>query len=111
LHAIVKKTFHLHLPLPILLLHVNSKDTQILNYKIIANTNVIVNIWAIGHDPYAWKKPLEFNLDQFSSSNINVEGLNYNLWPFGSGHQQCPCLDLGQIMVQLGLAKVLHAFD
>jgi hypothetical protein len=53
-----------------------------------------VNIWAISHDPNTWKKLLEFNLDQFSSSKINVEEL-----------------DLGQIMVQLGLAKVLHAFD
>jgi len=53
-----------------------------------------VNIWAIGHDPNAWKKNLEFNPDQISSSKINVEEL-----------------DLGQIMVQLGLAKVLHAFD
>lgn len=72
---------------------------------------MIVNIWVIGHDPNAWKKLLEFNPNQFSSSNINVERLNYNLRPFGSSRQQCPGLDLGQIMVQLGLAKVLHAFD
>jgi hypothetical protein len=34
LHTIVKENFNLHLPFPILLTHVNNKDTQILNYKI-----------------------------------------------------------------------------
>lgn len=31
--------------------------------------------------------------------------------PFGSSCQQCPSLDLAQIMVQCGLAIALQAFD
>jgi coumaroylquinate(coumaroylshikimate) 3'-monooxygenase len=70
-----------------------------------------VNVWAIGHDPKVWKRPLEFDLNQVFGLDINVGGSNYNLLPFGSGHQRCPGLDLAQLMVQCGLATILHAFD
>jgi cytochrome P450 len=48
---------------------------------------MLVNIWAIGHDPKVWKKPLQFDPDQFSNSDIKVGGLSYSLLPFGSGYQ------------------------
>ncbi len=111
LHALIKKNFRLHPPLPLGVPHLNAKDVQILNYKIPANTTVIVNIWAIGHDSKVWKKPLEFDPDRFSNSDTKVGGSCYNVLPFGSGRRQCPGLDLAQHMVQYGLATILHAFD
>jgi cytochrome P450 len=57
------------------------------------------------------KKPLEFDPDRFSNSDIKVGGSSYNLLPFGSGRRRCPGLDLAQHMVQYGLATILHAFD
>jgi coumaroylquinate(coumaroylshikimate) 3'-monooxygenase len=111
LQAIIKETFRLYPAFPLGVPHFNSKDVQILNYKIPANTNVLINIWAIGRDPKIWKNPLEFDPDRFSNSNINVGGSNYNLLPFGSGRRQCPGLDLAQLMVQHSLATILHVFD
>ncbi|CAM6034510.1 unnamed protein product [Sphagnum compactum] len=111
LHAIIKENFRLHPPLPLGVPHLSTKDVQILNYKIPANTTVIVNIWAIGRDSKVWKKPLEFDPDRFSNSDINVGGSSYSLLPFGSGRRRCPGLDLAQHMVQYGLATILHAFD
>ncbi len=111
LHAIIKENFRLHPALPLGVPHLNTKDVQILNYKIPANTTVIVNIWAIGRDSKVWKKPLEFDPDRFSNSDIKVGGSSYNLLPFGSGRRRCPGSDLAQHMVQYGLATILHAFD
>ncbi|CAK9854903.1 unnamed protein product, partial [Sphagnum jensenii] len=111
LHAIIKENFRLHPALPLGVPHLNTKDVQILNYKILANTTVIVNIWAIGRDSKVWKKPLEFDPDRFSNSDIKVGGSSYNLLPFGSGRRRCPGSDLAQHMVQYGLATILHAFD
>jgi len=85
LQVIIKENFCLHLAFPLRVLHSNSRDVQILKYKIPANTIVLVNIWAINHDLEMWKNLLEFDLDQFSNSNIDVGGLSYNLLPFGSG--------------------------
>jgi cytochrome P450 len=95
LHAIAQETFRLHPPSPMTLGHVNVKDAQILQYKILANTNVVVNIWAIGRDPKVWNKPLEFIPDRFLNTNTSLARSNYNLLPFGSSHRQCPGLELG----------------
>jgi cytochrome P450 len=65
--------------------HYNIKDNQILNYKILAKTNVLMNTWAINYDPKAWKNLLDFNPHCLYNSNISVGGSNYNLLPFGSG--------------------------
>jgi cytochrome P450 len=67
------------------ILHLNPQDTQNLNFKILANTTMLVNIWAIGHDLKVWKNPSKFDLDQIFGSNINIKRSNYNLLPFGSG--------------------------
>jgi hypothetical protein len=40
-----------------------------LNYKILVNTNVLINIHAIDCDSKAWNKPLVFDLDRFCGSN------------------------------------------
>ncbi|KAH9571201.1 hypothetical protein CY35_02G081600 [Sphagnum magellanicum] len=72
LQAIIKENFHLHPTSPVLIPHLNKKDTQISNYSIPANTIVILNVWAIGRDPKTWNKPLEFDPDRFVDSNINV---------------------------------------
>jgi cytochrome P450 len=111
LQAIIKENFRLHPAFPLGVPHSNTKDVQLLNYKIPANTIVLVNIWAIGRDPELWKNPLEFDPDRFSNSNIDVGGLNYNLLPFGSGRRRCPGFNLAQLMVQYSLATILHAFD
>jgi cytochrome P450 len=108
LHAIVKENLCLHPSTPIIMPCVYVKDFQILKYKILANTNVLVNIlWAIGCDPKVWKRPLKFNPDQFLGLDINVEKSNYNLVPFGLGHQQCLGLDL-QLIVQFVLATIFQ---
>ncbi len=111
LQAIVKETLRLHLAVPMAIPHYNLKDNQILNYKIPAKTNVLVNTWVISRDPKAWKNPLDFNPDRFYNSNISVGGSNYNLLPFRTGRQRCPGLDQAQIVVECDLATILQAFD
>jgi len=111
LHTIIKETFCLHPPGALTLGHLNVKDVQLLHYKIPANTNVLVNIWAINRDPKAWKKPLESIPDRFLNNNISLLGSNYNLLPFGSGRRRCPGMDFAQHMVHCGLATLIQTFD
>jgi len=87
LQAIVKKTLRLHPAVPMAIPHYNIKDSQILNYKVPAKTNVLVNTWVTSCDPKAWKNPLDFNPNRFYNSNISVGRSNYNLLPFGSSRR------------------------
>ncbi len=55
LQAIIKENFRLHLVVPLAVPHLTSKDTQILNYKILANiilyikatVFVCLSVWAV----------------------------------------------------------------
>jgi cytochrome P450 len=111
LQAIVKETFRLHPPAPLLVPHFSNEDTEIGGYKIAANTRVFINAWAVQRHPSAYEDPLEFKPERFVGSGVDVRGTDYQLVPFGTGRRSCPAMPLGTIMVQLGLSRLLQAFD
>jgi len=61
LQAIVKETFRIHPPAPLLLPHQAETTTQIRGgYAVPKGARVVVNVWAIGHDGKAWPEPDKF---------------------------------------------------
>ncbi|KAH7388096.1 hypothetical protein KP509_16G057300 [Ceratopteris richardii] len=111
LRAIVKETMRLHPVLPLLVPHTAKQQCQVDGYDIPSSTMAYVNVWAIGRDPTAWEKPLEFYPDRFLYSNIDLRGQHFELLPFGSGRRACPGLALGISNVHLILGNLVHAFD
>ena len=111
IECIVKETLRLHPPGPLMVPHVPTEDAKVAGYDIPKNSRVFINIWAVHRHPSAYKNPLEFDPDRFIGSDIDVKGTNYQLLPFGTGRRICPGLTMGLIMVQLGLARLLHSFD
>jgi cytochrome P450 len=84
LQAIVKEAFRPHPLAPILLPHENIKSCEIGNYHIPAKTCIFVNVFAIHKHPSTFKNLLDFNLERFVGSEIDVRGTNFQLLPFGS---------------------------
>ncbi|KAH9321879.1 hypothetical protein KI387_016518 [Taxus chinensis] len=74
-------------------------------------TQILVNAWAIGRDPSAWEEATEFKPERFMGSQIDIKGQSFEMIPFGSGRRGCPGIGLAMLMVQLGLAQLLHCFD
>jgi cytochrome P450 len=112
IQAILKETFRLHPPAPFLAPHHSIEACQVQGYTIPANTRVIVNVWAIGRDPNSWENPLKFDPDRFMKHpEIDVQGQDFSLLPFGSGRRGCPGRSLGMLVVQIMLAKLLQSFD
>ncbi|KAG0628793.1 hypothetical protein M758_1G053500 [Ceratodon purpureus] len=114
LNAIMKETFRLHPPTPLLLPRETNEACTVAGYYVPPNTRLFVNVWAMGHDPEVWENPLEFRPERFLQpelQGVDVQGQHFNLIPFGFGRRICPALAIGMVGVQLGIASLVQGFD
>ncbi|CAL4980592.1 unnamed protein product [Urochloa decumbens] len=119
LQAIVKETFRIHPPAPLLLPHEAKDTTQIQDgrYTVPLGTRIVVNVWAIGRDGEVWPEPEKFMPERFleeessGAAGVDFRGRDLELLPFGSGRRMCPEMPLAHRMVHLMLASLLHRFE
>ncbi|XP_073116717.1 cytochrome P450 71A1-like isoform X1 [Elaeis guineensis] len=111
LKSVVKETWRLHSPAPLLLPRESIRHSRIHGYDILPNTTLYVNAWGIAKDPKSWDDPEEFIPERFMDSSIDYKGHNFEFIPFGSGRRICPAINLGTLTVELALASMLYHFD
>ncbi|KAI5595692.1 hypothetical protein POPTR_003G173500v4 [Populus trichocarpa] len=111
LRAIVKEVLRLHPPGPLLSwARLAIHDVHVDKTFIPAGTTVMVNMWAITHDPSIWRDPWSFNPDRFIEEDVLIMGSDLRLAPFGAGRRVCPGKALGLATVHLWLARLLHEY-
>ncbi|KDP20161.1 hypothetical protein JCGZ_11053 [Jatropha curcas] len=110
LYACIKETFRLHPPAPFLG-HQPLETCEVMNYTIPKDSQIIVNIWAVGRDPLAWEDPLLFKPERFLESSLDLKGHDFELLPFSSGRRMCPGLPMAIRFLPLILASLIHYFD
>mgnify|MGYP000553623287 FL=1 len=114
LQAVVKETFRKHPALPLLVPRMSSQATHVGGYLIPKGTRLIVNAWAIGHDPEVWKDPEVFMPERFLeqvADPVDVKGHHFELLPFGAGKRICPGMSLAMAIVHLTLATLVHGLE
>ncbi|KAK3199958.1 hypothetical protein Dsin_023373 [Dipteronia sinensis] len=111
LKLVIKETFRLHPPGPLLLPRECRESCKIDGYDIPIGSKVIINAWAIGRDPNYWTESERFNPERFLGSSIDYKGANFELIPFGSGRRMCPGISFGMANVELPLANFLYHFN
>ena len=109
--AVIKETFRLHPPSPVLVPRESIEHVTIHGYDIPAKTRIFVNAWAIGRDPETWEDPETYKPERFLDSPIDFRGQDFELIPFGAGRRICPAITFGMASVELALAQILHSFD
>lgn len=114
LHLVIRETFRLHTPLPLLLPRQSQEPCHVLGYDVPAGTTVLVNVWALGRDGRYWPgDPEEFRPERFEAeaSAVEFKGADFELLPFGAGRRMCPGMSFGLANVELALASLLFHFD
>uniref|UniRef100_A0ACD6AAU7 Uncharacterized protein n=1 Tax=Avena sativa TaxID=4498 RepID=A0ACD6AAU7_AVESA len=121
LHLVIRETFRLHTPLPLLLPREcrDAPACKVLGYDVPQGTQVLVNAWAMGRDERYWPDdPEEFRPERFEaakgdggSEGVDFRGADFELLPFGAGRRMCPGMGFGLANVELALASLLLHFD
>ncbi|KAK7268394.1 hypothetical protein RIF29_21092 [Crotalaria pallida] len=111
LQAIIKETFRLHPPVPLLLPRKAERDVEICGYTIPKDAQVMVNVWTIGRDPTLWDNPNLFSPERFIGSEIDIKGRHFELAPFGAGRRICPAMMLAIRMLLMMLGSLINSFD
>ncbi|CAN4090835.1 unnamed protein product [Withania somnifera] len=109
--AVIKETFRLYPPGPLLIARETMRNSTLEGYEIKQKTIVQVNIWAIARDPEYWENPEKFIPERFLNSDIDFKGQNFEFIPFGAGRRGCPAMALGVATVELILSNLLYAFN
>ncbi|GAV70291.1 p450 domain-containing protein [Cephalotus follicularis] len=111
LKAVIKESFRLHPPIPLLVPRESTEDVRVQGFDVLAKTRVIINAWAIGRDPVWWDDPEEFRPERFLDSSIDYKGQDFQLIPFGSGRRGCPGATFTVATNEIDLANLLHKFN
>ncbi|KAG2332327.1 hypothetical protein Bca4012_018090 [Brassica carinata] len=110
LQCVVKESFRLHPPTPLMLPHRSNAHVKIGGYDIPKGSNVHVNVWAVARDPAVWENPLEFRPERFLEEDVDMKGHDFRLLPFGAGRRVCPGAQLGINLVTSMMSHLLHHF-
>ncbi|KAK3446794.1 hypothetical protein EUGRSUZ_A02421 [Eucalyptus grandis] len=115
LQAVVKETLRLHNPGPMLRRKCNS-DCEINGYDIKAGTNILVNAYAIMHDPGTWEDPDEFVPERFMAGDrddhhMELKGQDFHFLPFGSGRRACIGAAHATIVMHTTIGGLIQCFD
>ncbi|XP_072175469.1 cytochrome P450 2J2-like [Diadema setosum] len=90
--------------------HVNDKPIQIRGYTIPSETELLINILAIHHDPTLWDDPEEFNPEHFLSNDGKTLVKNEALTVFGGGRRVCLGEQLARMEFFLFATSLLQRF-
>ncbi|TKY73564.1 steroid 17alpha-monooxygenase or 17alpha-hydroxyprogesterone aldolase [Spatholobus suberectus] len=110
LKCVVKETLRLHPPVPLLIARETTSGVKLRGYDIPPKTRVFINAWAIQRDPELWDNPEEFFPERFENSQIDLNGQDFQLIPFGTGRRVCPGISFGLASTEYVLANLLYWF-
>ncbi|XP_030523113.1 xanthotoxin 5-hydroxylase CYP82C4-like [Rhodamnia argentea] len=112
LQAIVKETLRLYPVLPLSVQREAMEDCTVAGFHVPAGTRLMVNLWKLQRDPRIWSRASDFQPERFLTDHVHVDvrGHSFEYIPFGSGRRMCPGVSFGLQVVQLILARLLHAF-
>ena len=112
LQATVLEVLRIASVLPLALPHQTSEETTLGGYTIPKATLVIVNLWAVNHDPRVFENPDVFNPYRFLNEDGKVcEKKSKFQLPFSIGSRRCLGSTLAKAEIFLLLACLLQHFE
>ncbi|CAI6341877.1 unnamed protein product [Periconia digitata] len=103
--------------LPVSLPHATTQDDTYGRYFIPAGTTVIMNVWAIHHDPDEYPNPDVFDPSRFLNNDFGASDASQDnasrrkTYAFGAARRVCAGQSMAEKSLLLSMVKILWAFD
>ncbi|KAF5199716.1 (S)-canadine synthase [Thalictrum thalictroides] len=113
LQAVVKETMRMKPIAPLAIPHKTAKDTTLMGTKVTKGTQIMVNLYALHHNPDIWTEPCKFIPERFmqrDDGSATSKAMEQSFLPFGAGMRICGGMDLGKLQFGLVLANLVNAF-
>ncbi|GAB2300924.1 hypothetical protein Dimus_034959 [Dionaea muscipula] len=111
LQAIVKETLRMHPPVTFLIPRKVVVDVELGEFTVPKNSQVLVNLWAMGRDESSWKDANSFQPERFLDSDIDIKGGDFELIPFGAGRRICPGMPMANRMLPYMIASMIQSYS
>uniref|UniRef100_A0A453T2M5 Cytochrome P450 71D7 n=1 Tax=Aegilops tauschii subsp. strangulata TaxID=200361 RepID=A0A453T2M5_AEGTS len=111
LQMVIKETFRLHPPVPLLIPRLCTEQRKIMGFDVPPGTTVFANVWAIGRDEKSWTDAEEFKPERFESEMVDYGGTDFRFLPGGVGRRMCPGMMFGVSNIEIALASLLYHFN
>ncbi|KAJ7267368.1 cytochrome P450 [Mycena rebaudengoi] len=113
--ALIKEIIRMRPEFPMGTPHFTTQDLHYKDYTLKKNTTLILNIYALYHDPNVFENPEEFNPDRFMVSEYGTRpGMDTDFrdnFLFGGGRRICPGQVVAQVLMQLTAMRLIWAFQ
>ncbi|KAH9325810.1 hypothetical protein KI387_005988, partial [Taxus chinensis] len=110
LQCVVKQSLGLYPLVPLSAPHESTEVCGVGWFILPKKTRLLVNVWVIGRDPVAWEYSWTFKPKRFMGKDIDIEGRNFNILPFGAGRRGFPRALMGHRLLELMFAQLMHCF-
>nr|ANY58168.1 putative CYP719 [synthetic construct] len=115
LQAVLKETMRMKPIAPLAIPHKAVRETSLAGNKVEPGTRVMVNLYAIHHNPKVWIDPHKFKPERFLQGEENGGGnlklMEQSLLPFSAGMRTCAGMELGKLQFGFSLANLVNAFQ
>nr|ANY58140.1 putative CYP719 [synthetic construct] len=115
LQAVMKETMRMKPIAPMAIPHKAVRETTLMGNKIDKNTVVMVNLYAIHHNPKVFPEPYKFRPERFLAGGDgkfgNLKAMEQSLLPFSAGMRICAGMELGKLQYGFALASLVNAFN
>ena len=94
--AVLHESMRLSSVVPTGVLHQTTRDTSVCGFDVPKGTMVIINHWALHHDPNAWENVNDFIPERFLDKDRKLGPKPESWLPFSAGRRVC----LGEIVAK-----------
>ncbi|KAF8170735.1 cytochrome P450 [Mycena galopus ATCC 62051] len=110
MHCIMSETFRWGASTPVGLPHRLSKDDFYNGFYLPAGSMIMVNQWAMLHDPAVYDNPSKFDPDRFLQREGHTPEPDPRDIAFGFGRRLCPGADLAENTLWATIVSIFFAF-